>query len=451
MSDTAATGDSTLPASGRDARLYNSLLAAGAFCVPLSFLDLPIPGGETKPLTAILWLPLFVGLVARLLVRQRGNIVELCSVGILLVGLFWLPVVIGRGLDFPEYVVRMAAYTAGGLVAAVAASQTDPAAIRLILRALLAGFGVVMAYAGLVQLPGALGIDSLAELDQSIRKALLVRSHTRGQVTLFANEPSFAAFELAGLLSILLMFRYMATARAVLGLAVLAAVLMVFAKSITALALLFMVVAAWAFRKGLRASGAFGLLVVGLLGVGVLFAAWELLQHFGPAARVAALETDPSANARLFLAQAAWNAGFYADGFGIGPGQFSARWNEFIPIDSDFVALLPQELKDAIQGGGRRIKPFSVFGGLFGEFGLPGLLLLLTLFASLWWRIAGAGRADGWSLVLILGLVFVAMNGAYPPSLPILWLVIGLMHAKLSLERRVGGLGAEAQMASASR
>lgn len=29
-------------------------------------------------------------------------------------------------------------------------------------------------------------------------------------------------------------------------------------------------------------------------------------------------------------------------------------------------------------------------------------------------------------------------DGAYPPSLPILWLVLGLMHAKSTLERRVG-------------
>ena len=121
---TAAVGTSA--AVPRWARLYYFLLLFGAFCLPLTFLNLPAIGGGSRPLIAIIWFVLFVGLFARMLLEHRGNAIEVALGCIILLGFLWYPHVITTEGDVSEYFVRMASVVSGMSVAIVASNLQHP-------------------------------------------------------------------------------------------------------------------------------------------------------------------------------------------------------------------------------------------------------------------------------------------------------------------------------------
>jgi len=435
----------TAPAVTRPPRwlqLYDALLLLGAVTLPYSFLDLPLTGGGTRPLIAMLWFPVFAGILARFVVRLGGNPVELSFLGLIVLGFAWFPYVLSIDGDLSEYVVRIAALTAGVSIAIVASNFAHPRAVHTVVRALILGFSLVLVYAVLIQVPGAIGITSFAVLDDAIRGVLLFRSSGvpptgAGRVSLMASEPSFAAFDLAGLLLIVLMFPGALPRRrlrhALLAVGVL---LLLLAKSVTAFGLLAMVITAWMVRRGLRPGLIAAAVSVMAIGVAAFAALERVPVGYSPAARLQQIQSDPSALARFVLIRGAWIAGWRSDGFGIGPGQYSARWREFVEVDEQQLAQLPGALARRLDPNAEptKVKPWSIYGMLFGEFGTLGLLGLLLGLGCLAVRILGTGRPDKWFLLSVLATICVAFATAYPPSMPIFWLVLGLLFAKLKIE-----------------
>ncbi len=432
----SALGDA-VAAPGRPAARLSALnvcLLAGCLGVALSSLNLPIPGGDTKPLIALAWLPLFVVLAGRVVVRLRASLPELVLLGLLVYGVLWLPIIIARGGDgdLNEYLVRMVSLTAGFSVAIVAANVPDERTLGTVVRLLLVGYGGVLAYAMLLQVPATLDLGPTRELDLQVRGLLLNRANNVKRVTMLADEPSFAAFQMSVAVLIAIVFRRHVPRRLGRFVVVAGLIGLVFAMSITAVVMfagafgaLVLAIRSRALRLAIIIGG---LVTVGAAGT-VLLTAFD---SYAPLARIAAIQVDASANARWLLFKSTWVGGVEADYMGLGPGQYSQRWNEFADFDASVLALLPEQLQSTLFVD-NKVKPFSVFGGVFAEFGAPMLLLLVAMFGWILWRLWVLRPYPSMPAAVAVGVIILALLSAYPISLPDMWLLIGLLVAHIRL------------------
>lgn len=415
----------------------NVFLLGGCLVVALSSLRLPLPGGDTKPLMALAWIPLFAFVAARAVARLRMCLPEFAMIALLIGGLCWLPVVVARGSegDLPEYVVRMLALTAGISVALVAANLPDKRALSMVVTFVLVGYAFVLAYALLVQAPATFGVDALRQLDIQVREAILNRGKDVRRLTMLADEPSFASFQLGAAVLIAIVFRHLIPRVLFVSIVCGGVLALVAAKSLTAVVMFGAVIAALVASIR-RASLRWCVVGASVFAVPVVvLAVVSQVQLSGPLGRIATLEADASANARWLLFKSTWAGGVASNYLGLGPGQYAKRWNEFVDVDPIVLAKLPERLQASVSRD-NKIKPFSLLGGLFAEFGTPLFLLFCSTFAWLLWR--------QWQLrpypalpaaVAVFGIALSFLS-AYPPALPDMWLLLGLLVAHIRLSPR---------------
>ena len=411
-------------------KVRDFLIVLGAILAPFSYFNLPISGGETKPLMALAWFPLFIFLLFKVLANHRVNILTICFSLLILIGVLWFPIILFKG-DIISYITTLMAFTAGVTIAVTASNIKDPELLNKFLLVFLIIFNVIFLYGILFQTNILFNIPIFNEVDKIIRKSFLTRAKVFGRVTLFAGEPSFAAYQIASTITIAILYKTMISKRKYIATIVLGVICLIYTFTITSvlmLGLLILLIINQSFYLNRKMKTIFliCIIILGSLSWSHISKQAFLISLIN---RIKNINKDPSAVTRYVLAASTWNAGIKTDFIGLGPGQYAMNWNKFISDNEEVIYYTTPNFKSLIDSD-RKIKPYSLMGGILADFGLLGFLLFFAVIISILIKISISKRLNRFNIVLALLVVLISFNGAYPVSLPNMWLLLGLIYRK---------------------
>jgi hypothetical protein len=412
-------------------KVYSSLTIMGAILAPFSYFNLPISGGETKPLMALAWFPLFILLIFKTLANHRVNILTICFSLLILVGVFWFPIILFKG-DMISYITTLMAFTAGVTIAVTASNIKDPKLLNKFLSVFLITFNIIFLYGIIFQTKVLFNIPFLNEVDLIIRKMFLTRANVVGRVTLFASEPSFAAYQITSTILIAILHKAMINKMNYIATIVLGIICLIFTFSITSVLMLGLIATLILFQFISLNNKMKIFLIIGLIVCISLFWGHVLKQPFMTSIinRVKNIKKDPSSVTRYVLAASTWNAGIKTIFIGLGPGQYAINWDNYISDRAEVINYTTPNFKSLICSD-RKIKPYSLIGGILADFGGIGLILLFTIVLSILIKVSIPKNFNQFKLYIALLVVLISFNGAYPVSLPNMWLLFGLIYRKV--------------------
>jgi len=412
-------------------KVRDFLIVIGAILAPFSYFNLPISSGETKPLMALAWFPLFILLVFKVLANHRVNILTICFSLLILVGVLWFPIILFKG-DIISYITTLMAFTAGVTIAVTASNIKDPELLKKFLSVFLIIFNVIFLYGILFQTNILFNIPIFNEVDKIIRKTFLTRAKVFGRVTLFASEPSFAAYQIASTIAIAILYKTMISKRKYIATIVLGVICLISTFTITSVLMLSLVILLIIHQSFYLNKKMKIIFLICIIMLGSLFWGHISKQPFliSTISRIKNINRDPSAVTRYVLAASTWNAGIKTVFIGLGPGQYAVNWDNYISDNEEVIYYTTPNFKSLI-GSERKIKPYSLIGGILADFGLLGFLLFLTIVLSILIRMSISKRIYQFNIFIALLVVLISFNGAYPVSLPNMWLLLGLIYRKV--------------------
>jgi hypothetical protein len=425
------TIDTNIVPKKSNCKVRDFLIVIGAVLAPFSYFNLPISGGETTALMALTWFPLFILIIFQVLANHRVNILTICFSLLILLGILWFPIILLKG-DIISYITTLMAFTAGVTIAVTASNIKDPELLIKFLSVFFIIFNVVFLYGILFQSKVFFDIPILQEVDRIIRKSFLTRAKIFGRVTLFASEPSFAAYQITSTIVIAILYKTMISkwkyiATIVFGVICLISTFAITSVLMLGLVILLMINQSFYLNKKMKVIFLICIIMMGSLFWGHISKQPFLISLIN---RIRNIDKDPSAVTRYILAASTWNAGIKTVFIGLGPGQYAMNWNNFISDNEESIYYTTPNFKSLIDSE-RKIKPYSLMGGILADFGLLGFLLFLAVVISILIKISISKRLSRFNIVLALLVVLISFNGAYPVSLPNMWLLLGLIYRKV--------------------
>jgi hypothetical protein len=425
------TIDTNIVPKKSNCKVRDFLIVIGAVLAPFSYFNLPISGGETTALMALAWFPLFILIIFEVLANHRVNILTICFSLLILLGILWFPIILLKG-DIISYITTLMAFTAGVTIAVTASNIKDPELLIKFLSVFFIIFNVVFLYGILFQSKVLFDIPILQEVDRIIRKSFLTRAKIFGRVTLFASEPSFAAYQITSTIVIAILYKTMISKWKYIATIVFGVICLISTFAITSilmlgLVILLMINQSFYLNKKMKVIFLICIIMMGSLFWGHISKQSFLISLIN---RIRNIDKDPSAVTRYILAASTWNAGIKTVFIGLGPGQYAMNWNNFISDNEESIYYTTPNFKSLIDSE-RKIKPYSLMGGILADFGLLGFLLFLVVVISILIKISISKRLSRFNIVLALLVVLISFNGAYPVSLPNMWLLLGLIYRKV--------------------
>jgi len=285
----------------------------------------------------------------------------------------------------------------------------------------------VALYGLFIQVPAACGFQNFIIINRFIRSLVTYFYVDIGRLSWLASEPSFAAFQIASVMCILLLDRLSILRKVYLMILI---VSLLFTKSIYGLLLLIPFI--FLFFYSLFYNGQIvKLLIVIILLILCLVSLWKWSPNQGFMYRLKYITHDASAVQRFILIKSTIIAGIKTYGIGVGIGEYQHRWRDFINKDSSLLAYstpaLRKKLNYTIAGN---YKPYSVIGGLWAEMGLVGLVVIFLPFFYIIKRLSilkKYNKLQRIKLLVCLSIIFITFLGAYPVSMPNMWYLMGIL------------------------
>jgi len=411
----------------------------------LPFSQLPFSNG-TRPVSWAFW---FIPIVLVCFVRLiRGTISwkELPFFVILLtltLYLFITPFLMESSVNFILlYVGRVVAIVAGfGVYFLVITRFGGIVSPNILKRAYIIVFLPITAYGLLVQIPAVLGVSWCLYLNVRIRSLLTYFSIDIGRLSWFASEPSFAAFQIASVIGVLLLFNKRQLWHNIYILMLILSLL--FTKSIYGMILLTPLVPLGLFVCLRTLRGKLIIITVIVLLPIVIFTSLRSTVSL-PISRIENIKRDPSAIHRYLLLKSTIVAGLKTFGVGVGVGQYQNRWREFIDSQGSLFPYATPALKGkfnrSIPGD---YKPYSVIGGMWAELGVMGLFAIILPFFMVIKDVMTSSMPTmvRYELYCVLSFVFLSFIGAYPISMPHMWFLLALANLESGKYCVMGGRG----------
>ncbi len=285
----------------------------------------------------------------------------------------------------------------------------------------------VALYGLFIQIPAVCGFQNFVIINKFSRSLVTYFYKDIGRLSWFASEPSFAAFQIVSVMSILILDKLSLLRTIYLIILIIS---LFFTKSIFGLILLFPFIFLFIYSLFYKKKFA-ELIMLIIISMLFLMAFGKCFLNTSLVYRVKYITHDASTIQRFILLKSTFTAGIKTYGIGVGIGEYQHRWRDFINKNSSLLAYstpaLRKKLNYTITGD---YKPYSVIGGLWAEMGLVGLSVIFMPFFYIIKRLSilkKYGKLQRIKLLVSLSIVFITFLGAYPVSMPNMWYLMGIL------------------------